>query len=549
MKISLNEFAGTAPKIEPRRLADKMATAAVNAAFDSGALGPVAIGTQPSPLFPSLPSDTRSILRPANSNTRLAFSMETTGDAFPSLVTPLDRWGRIYFTTATGPRYTTTDNYSEGELNINPASYRLGMPTPTLQPVVAEPSYTVPVGTVADLVFVAYVFTYVDKYGHESAPSAPSTKVELPYNLEFSCQLSFSSEPLPDTNLSGAVRRIYRSTFDGSTSAWQFLADVPLSNATWTDTIPLGEEAEELVSTDWVPPPVLEQMVPVASNYVAGFHSNYLCYSALRLPHAWPEDYRYPLKYQIVGLKPTQNGLLVATTGKPYWAFGADPASAVPVELDANHPCLSAKSMVDMGGFVIYASYDGLIAVDGQDVRVVSEDWIDRATWLRDFSPADIVAFAHENHYVFSVGDQWWAFDPINGMGFTTLGGLSVTPAQLRQAFYDIQRDTTVLLASTGKAFDVVSIDEATTEFFWRSKPFEVPPVAFSTARVLATQYPVTLEVTTGDRTGEKVQVYEVQDERPVRLAPGYGSRWQIGLGGRGRVTNVTLCQSPLELK
>ena len=543
MKIQIVEFAGMAPKIEPRRLADKMAVVARNAGFESGAVAPVTIGAQPSAEFSPLTSSVRSILRPANSATRLAFTSDTTGEAFASLVAPSDSWGRVYYTTALGARFTVADNYAAGGLTINPASYKLGVKTPQYVPVPATPQFTTPEGQAADTVRVAYLFTFVDKYGHEGAPSTPSTLVELPYNLPFTCRLSFTAESLPDTNVSGAVRRVYRATFDGSASRWQFLADVPLAMASWVDSIPLGDEGEELISADWVPPPLLKEMVPVASNFVAGFHDNVLCYSELRLPHAWPEAYRFPLKYQIVGLKPTQNGLLIATSGKPYWAFGADPASAIPVELDANHPCVSARSMVDMGGYVVYASTDGLVAVAGQDVKVLSAEFVDRFTWQRDFAPASIVAFSYEGRYVFGVGSTWWMFDPQEGVGFSTLDELVVSPAALRQAYYDARRDVTVLLNTSGAAFDVVSKQGGT--FTWRSKVFEFPPVNFSRARELATAYPETQRLH-GDGL---VATYTVDSAQHIPLRGGHRARnWQLEVSGAGRVTDVAVAQSPQEI-
>lgn len=542
MKISLTEFAGMAPKIEPRRLADRLASHAHNTGFESGALAPATIGALPSIDFTGLTASVRSILRPANSDTRLAFTSDTTGEAFASLVAPNDSWGRVYFTTPYGPRFTVRENYVDGGLTVNPVSYRLGVPTPFYPPLAGTPAFTVAQGETADTIRSAYLFTYVDKYGHESAPSPVSTMVELPFGLDFTCVLTFTAESLPEVNITNAVRRIYRATYDGASSRPQYVGEVPLAMSTWTDTVRLGDESEELISNDWVPPPNLRQMVPVASNFVAGFEDNILCYSELRLPHAWPEQYRFPLKYRIVGLKPTQNGLLITTTGKPYWAFGADPASAVPMELSANHPCLSAESMVDMGGYVIYASTDGLIAVAGQDVRVVSADFVDRFTWLRDFNPAQIVAFAYEGRYVFSMAEGWWVFDPVDGgVGFTTLEELSVQPAALRQAYYDAKRDVTVLLNTTGQAFDVVS--KQGNSFVWRSKVFEVPPVSFARARVLSTVYPVTLRLITDVGTRE----YVVASELPIPLHPITARLITLEVAGAGRITDVSLAQSARE--
>ncbi len=543
MKITVSEFGGMAPKIDPALLAEKLAVTAVNTGFESGALAPVSIGVVPSIEFSGLPESTMSVLRPAHDGTRLAFSTQTTGEAFASMMAPSDKWGRVYYTTSLGPRFTVRDNYIAGGLKVDPVSYKLGMKQPLYQVVVGTPAYTLKAGESADLVRVAYIFTFVDAYGHESAPSNPSTIAEIPTNVAFSTALSFTAESLPDTNVAGAVRRIYRAAFDGSVSTWQFLADIPLALGAWSDTIPFGQEGEALISADWVPPPVLAQMVPMASNFAAGFIGNLLCYSEQRLPHAWPEAYRFTLKYQIVGLKPTQNGLLVATNGKPYWAFGADPASAVPVELDANLPCMSAKSLVDMGGYVVYASQDGLVAVSGQEAKVITGEFVDRRVWLRDFNPPGLVAFAHEGLYVFGHGTKWWAFDPAAPEGLVELTGLGVTPTTLRQAYYDAKRDTTVLLDNLGVASDVLSM--VGVDYQWRSKEFATPPVSFGVAQVIADTYPVTLRVLAGGQT----QAYSVADDRPLRLRSGFrAERWQIELAGAARVRRATICQAPQEL-
>jgi len=547
MKIALNEFGGMAPGIDPHVLADKLATEAHNVSFASGALGESTVTAVSSPAFPGLNSACRSILRPGNDDTRLQFTQVTSGSAFASLLSVSDNWGRIYFNAASGARYTVSDNYTKGGLTLNPVNYKLGVPTPKYQPVVGKPAYTAVSGTSPDLSYVAYVFTFVDKYGHEGAPSAPSTKVELPNDLAFTCRLTFTAESLPEFPITNAVRRIYRAAFDGTTSEWQFIADVPVATASWTDNVPLGNEGEALVSTDWVPPPDgLQHMTPVAANFVAGFYSNYLCYSEALLPHAWPEAYRFPLKYPVVGMAATQNGLLVATKGKPYWCSGADPASAIPVELDANHPCLAAKSIVDMSGFVIYASYDGLVAVTGSDIKVITAEFIDRRTWLGDFAPAEIVAFAHEGRYVFSVGAKWWMFDPADGGGFVTLGLTSVLPTGLRQAYYDAMRDTVVLLDVAGRAFDVVSGSGGA--FRWKSKVITTPPVSFGYGRVLSTAYPVTVTVTADGASRN----YVATDRRPFRLAGGrLNSEWQLTIEAPAgaRVTEIGMGQSPQELR
>ena len=65
MKIQISEFGGMAPRIEPRRLSEKMAVSARNAGFESGAVAPAALGAVPSLDFAPLSASVRSILRPS----------------------------------------------------------------------------------------------------------------------------------------------------------------------------------------------------------------------------------------------------------------------------------------------------------------------------------------------------------------------------------------------------------------------------------------------------------------------------------------------------
>lgn len=540
------QFGGLAPKIEPRKLADHLATEAINAGFESGALAPVNVGAVESTEFPFRSAATLSVMRPGATDTRVLLTQAVSGEPFASLLAPADAWGRIYYNTAAGPRFTAQGNYSEGGVNVDPVSYPLGIAPPTLAPLMGTPQYTVPDGETADLVFVGYVFTFVDKYGHESAPSPASGMTQIPTNLPFTHVITFPAQTPAGINTDSARRYIYRAGFDGSTSAYQFVGECPLGAQTWTDTVAFGSEAEELISTDWVPPPQgLKALTPVSAGFVAGYHGHYLCYSETYLPHAWPESYRYPIKYPIVGLKSTQAGLLIATKGKPYWAYGTDPLSAAPRELDAFYPCLSAESIVDMGGYVIYATQDGLVAVTDGDVRVLTGELIDRFVWLRDFNPTQIRAFIYEGLYVFGSTAVWWSFDPGSGnLSKLDAEVLPVLPNQLRQAYYDAPRDTTVLLATSGRCYDVIA--RQGIRFKWRSRTFETAPTSFACAQVLATQYPVTLRTIADGQTRE----YLVSGENPVRLHGGFrASRWALELEGAGRVTRAVIAQSPGDVR
>lgn len=561
MKIAQTEFAGVAPKLAVTSLAEDLAQEATNVSFDEGLLTGPLVSTAASTDFPLLSSNIRAIAKPTASAARLAFRSASKGVAVANLLTPSDVWGRIYYLVYQPTlgkyraMYTVKDHYAENQVTVDPVSYALGMSKPWVPPsvgaitidksaFVAEPG--VDPDVVLDTEFVAYVFTLVDAYGHEGVPSIPSAPVSLPFDAPFSVALSFAPQTVGDTNMNGGVRRLYRAAYDGATSDWQFVADIPWYELSYKDSLPLGQEAESLVSTNWAEPPSMEDLAAVNGSFLASFEDNRISFSEYMLPHAWPEAYRYPLPHDIVAIKSTLGGLFIGTKGTPYWASGTDPSAAVPVSLGTNYPCVSAESVVDMGGFVVYASQDGLVSAEAGGSVLITGDFVDRLRWLRDFSPASIRAFGHEGDYYFSAGTDWWVFTP-GGRGLRKTTLRDVTPSNLRQVFYDAERDTTFLLRIDGRVFDVVSQQDGTLDFKWVSKVYRTAPASFSTAQVLSTVYPVTLEVTAD---GETLS-YVVPNERPIRLkAIGQHTRWSLGVKGNAlaRVMRMAICQSPSEL-
>ena len=561
-----------APRIAATALAEDLATDAVNVGFDEGLLTGALATTSPNAEFAATPAITKAIAKPTASNARLALSWRSNGNAFANLLAPSDQWGRVYMLqyVALNQKYravfTTKDHYTANALTINPTTYSLGIPQPwkpavvktvaidksafdKIEQVTAEDGSVTTVTTPADVALdmqrTAYVFTIVDSYGHEGVPSNPSAIIELPYDAPFRVDLTFPPQTVL-ANMESGYRRLYRAAFDGSESQWQFVADVPWSQLTYSDYLPLGQEAEALVSADWAEPPLMQDMVVVNGAFLASFDENRLAYSAYMLPHAWPESQRFPLPYEIVAIKATTGGLFIGTKGSPFWASGADPSAAVPVNLGANYPCLSARSVVDMGGYILYATQDGIVSVEAGGANLVSADFIDRMRWQRDFAPAGIVAFGHEGDYFFSVGNQWWVFNPTEGRGLRKVSLADVSPAQLRAVTYDAARDTTMLLRTDGKVFDIVS-RQSEQPFTWKSKVHRLSPVGYSTGQVVSSVYPVTLHVESDDQT----RTYQVLDERPIRLAAsGRATHWALGVTApaAARVSRLAVCQSPVEL-
>ena len=248
----------------------------------------------------------------------------------------------------------------------------------------------------------------------------------------------------PDVSFTTAIagtKRIYRSNTGSTNTEFQFLVELPITTAAYTDSIDADALGEILPSTTWIGPPDDDpniypngQMLGltfIANGVFAGFSGRMLCFSEPFLPHAWPADYRLTLEDNIVGLGVTANGIAVVTEGPPYFVGGTDPASMTAIKLDSAQACLNKNSIVDMGDYVLYAGPDGLVAISGNDVQIVSKGVISPEQWkdaAGTFRPAAISAFRYKETYVaFDLSSSTgWVYDPKGQENmFTTLASAS----------------------------------------------------------------------------------------------------------------------------
>lgn len=580
MRLEINKFGGMAPIIDPTALPEDFAVRAKNVRLDRGVLAPSSLALQPTPDFPDGALSGKAIKAVAmllESSTRFAFSHPDAASAFVSPVSPADKWGRVYFMTDAGPSFTTTDSYSSGQLSINPVSYHLGIDlpesTPRLGEVYVEQKFEEgdppakdekssgdgdgdgggdeepeKILIEPDEVDVAYAFSLVDKYGHEGGLSKASDWVTVAYDRDFTVQLQ---ELLGSTrgrsNLYDGNKRIYRATFDGSSSEWQFLVDIPYANTSFHDDIAIGQEGEAVISDDWLPAPDdLQKLCLVASSFAAGFFDHYVCYSELKLPHAWPTELQFPVKYAPIDLMPMLNGLLVVTTGRPYWAEGADPNSAVPRELPINAPCISADSLVDMGDYAMYASREGLVAVGPGQAEIITREVLDRAEMTRLVDDS-CKAFAFDGRYIFSTKDgRWMGFVPKQGLVEYSFG---YSPDEFGALSFNVRLNEYIFAFTDGTVRVVDDLGES-SGIEWCSRHWRTPPSSFSAVRAEADSYPVTLEVRC-QYLGEEWQEteFEVAGPHIHRLPVMTGGLWQVCVKppSGGRVYRVILGQSGTE--
>lgn len=569
MKIKLAKFSGIAPGVATRLLADTFAQTAQNIDFEAGVITPIKNDVDSFTLYNS---SRRSIFYYNDANW-LEWNTEDIKAAKGPI--PNDTYDRVYFTGDTYPRMGTAISMISGAVGYPAASYRLGVPAPAAAPGVSK-SGSVATDETANT--VTYVYTFVTVYGEEGPPSPPSAALDVTTTEDVAVSMLSAYHPGGNYNFgSGALKRIYRSNTGSETTAYQFVAEVAFATETYNDTTPSSELAEVLPSDTWIGPPddntslypdgPLVGLISLANGIMAGFTGNRLCLSEPYLPHAWPAQYRKTLEHDIVAIAATSNGVIVTTTGTPYFVTGVDPSAMSATKVPVAQSCINARSLVDMGEYALYAGPDGLVKVGNGDGAVVTRGLISPAQWIADFKPDIIRAFEHEGTYVafwWSGGVQGgWVYDPRNEEG--TLSTLLLS-TEVRGGW--MNPDDGQLYIIVGNKIKKYRGGTTPLTATWKSKKFITPrPASFGWVGIDADAYPVEVKVwadgtliahyslslsgtdfTQTTTVPADISTLAIGSRPIMRLPAIVGQEWEVQVAGAVTINEVILAQSIQEI-
>jgi hypothetical protein len=382
-----------------------------------------------------------------------------------------------------------------------------------------------------------YTWTWVNKeagFEFESAPAPASTSVDVRTGQT----VAVSGRAVIPTGYLVTHWRLYRAV----AGIYLFVGELPASQITFTDDVLAEELGEELPSLTWLTPPdTLRGLTNLPNGIMAGFTGRDIYFCDPYHPHAWPVEYNQTVDYPVVGLGRMDTTLAVLTTGTPYFIQGSHPDSMVVVKSDLEQACASKRSIVSVGGAVIYASPDGLVMLSSGGSKVITDQFFTRAQWQSAFRPSSIHAYHHDMKYV--------AFYD-NG---TTTGGFifDLTSGQLilhtiyaTAGFNDLRADK--LYTTFSDRSVKIWLDGAAMGYTWRSKKFTMPQImGFSCAQVEAEAYPVTAKVYSD---GTLVHTQTVTSRTPFRLPAKPGRDWEFQIEGNTEVFAVAVAQSMEEL-
>ena len=488
-----DRFAGIAPGVSSRLLAEQFGQIAENLDFESGRL----LATTEDVDTYTLQNTARRSIYYYRDTSWLEWS-EDNVSVVPGPI-PGDTTDRLYFTGDDYPRVGAVSTLVSGSSGYPVNSYRLGVPAPSNAPTTTKSGTATTTATPSD---VSYVYTFVTATGEEGPPSSPSGVIELTDSESVAVAMPSSNNTSGNYNFgSGALKRIYRSNTGSTNTQFQFLAQVAYSAVTYTDTTDAAFLGEILPSDTWIGPPnddtalypdgPLQGLIALAHGTMAGFTGKRFCLSEPYLPHAWPISYRITTEEDIVAIASTANGVAALTDGQPYFITGNDPSAMTAVRIDLAQACVNKNSVVDMGDYVLYAGPDGLCSVQSAQGQVVTKGQVSVKQWTADFNPTTIRAFRHEGTYVAFHSGGGWVYDPRGGEAALSTLTLS---ADVRGGYRNPKDGQLyIIVGNKIKKYRGSSTNKTLT---FKSKKFVSPaPVSMGWVSVHANAYPVTVKV------------------------------------------------------
>lgn len=326
-----------------------------------------------------------------------------------------DTSNRLYWTNPSsvanpGAFWNTYARIFAGNAGAN-APYNLGtiQPDPTVAPTVTAVGGTDP--SIVPFIGRSYVWTYVNQYGEESAPSGPSVDVSgasdgtwtisgMPTSIPAN-PAGFNYPPIASVNL-------YRTSTGATTGAQfyqvaTFVFGINPPPASYVDAV-LDSTAVNnltLISASWANPlPNLDGLTALPGGMLVGFTGNTVHFCEPDRPHTWPAGYDQSLQYNIVGFGVWQQSLTVLTQGFPSTGSGNSPSNYVFTTVRVPEPCISRGSIItDLMG-VYYASQNGLVMLNYYGMQNQTLSSMTKNIWLTTFNATGIIACRHRSQYL-----------------------------------------------------------------------------------------------------------------------------------------------------
>lgn len=386
-------------------------------------------------------------------------------------------WGRFYITERTNRLETVLVDGT----TCAATTYYTGVPSPSSAPFVSSVEEC---SRIADS--RSYVYTYINLWGEESAPSPASSVIRV----NDGSPVRVSGIELPPEGYGIVGANVYRATTgyqhaDGKLQKpltdFLFVAYVQFPAVSFSDTVKLVALGPALETQKTRVPPVGLQNVCKISDKIrlAGTTTNMVHFSEPFQLHNWPVQYDLTLRSNIVHMRCVSGYLIVTTDTNPYVidARNMDMSKPVPVSaVDMQLPdiaCVSSSSAIATPFGLIYSSPLGATLVDTQGRwRILTADWFSEDDW-HHVRP-ETARFAFWEGYLFITTDVITLLLDINGDPFGDMRGAELVTLNRYMG------DSMPVMYETGGTGDCLYLQEGVIRvwnkdaeyapFFWRSR-------------------------------------------------------------------------------
>lgn len=285
-----------------------------------------------------------------------------------------------------------------------------------------------------------YVYTWITAWGEESVPSSASSTIFLKEGQTVNITDLPAAWPGSYTGTyqtAGLKVRIYRTIPSSSGTNYYKVGEVDLGTTTFTDNINATTLTTLLPSLYYDKPNAdMVGITSVHNGIMVGFFGNTLCFSEPGQPHAWPIKYRHQLDTDIVAVGNFGTSIIVATKGRPWLFQGNAPATMAKVRMDYILPCVSKRSLVNMGYGVCWASTGGLAIYSaqtgGEHVTKYVHSW---ESWRAKIDATTVVGKFYNGQYFANHSNGAFMFQKDDQVG----GYLTEISQTWTAGYYDIQ--------------------------------------------------------------------------------------------------------------
>lgn len=463
-------------------------------------------------------------------------------------------WERFYITRGNGLEQILLDG------NCNQRVLSVGVPAPLSAPVAQA---TEQCSREADA--RAYVYTYVNEWGEESAPSLPSNIVRV----DDGSTVTVSGFASPPAGKGIVLIHLYRASTgfrvaDGKVQKpltdYLFVTQLSTSATTFTDRI-MGTGLGPALETqyDREPPAGLSGITSIGDQVrLAGFTNNIVHFSEQFQPHNWPAKYDLTLDYYIVHMKALDQRLFVTTNSIPYIidVSSCDDTKCTPVtSLETPLPdigCQYAHGAIMTPHGMMYASPLGLILLQPNATwNLITAKWFGEKEW-RKLRP-DTIRMAYWKGYLFFATDMATFLLNINSQPYGDMDGAELCTLSDRPMDMIIT-DTGELLFLQDGAIWVWDGGTKLRPYIWESR--EITATSLAGQNALASQgavrdynwWPTSIKLggaahaTITDSHGHSVFDRLIITERPHRVARRGRHLWyKLRLNGVEAVEHVAI--------